>query len=477
MLQGTAVPGSSDGGARAFRPTADPAFLWRGPQYEVALTLMQAAVVGDGGLLVLTGPPGTGKTVLTQSLVAELRDSPVLVGRVLCPSFEDIDFVRMVALAFGLPARFETREAFLVAFERFVADAHANGQRVLLVIDEAQSLSPAALAGIKAMLPSGSGGRGEGPAATVLLAGHAELVDKLREAGLDPDVGCRLHPLSRDQVEAYVAHRLGVVGITGNRFTPESIRQVWISSGGIPRSINALCYHALSRHSMESRALVTSATVLNCAEEVANSLAPSDPRANAKATAPAARQRRVGLKAAVAAAAMIAAIALSVVALRALPAPETRAVPMRQAPPAPASQAPTSHVVPPSSNEERRTADGPGGGAVVPGPEPTAGNPASLPRLALTPEPRPAEAAKPIEVPRKPAEVVKPEPAPAKSPEHRSTAARSPEPKPSAPKPVTAQVASPQPGEKPQLVRSGEEFDPSRIIDWLLKDTPESKED
>lgn len=424
------VPASSDGGARAFRPTADPAFLWRGPQYEVALTLLRAAVVGDGGLLVLTGPPGTGKTVSTQSLTTELQDAPLVVGRVLCPSFEDLDFVRMVALAFGLPARWETRQAFLDSFARFAADARASNQRLLLVIDEAQMLSPAALAGIRALLPPRDRSREEGPSIAVLLAGHPELLGKLREVDLEPDVSCRLHPLSRDQVEAYIGHRLGVVGITANRFTPESVRQIWISSGGIPRSINALCYCALTRHSQESRALVTSATVLGCAEELARAVARPDTDEGQRAAERIFRLPRwIGLKTAVAAAAMITAIVLSVVALRALPVPESRLSPAT-----PTQRVPASKTVP-SSQEQRRSEDRPGV-TVAPDLGTAVGNPASLPRAALTPEPS------------------------------VSAAPKSPAPRAAVVRPVEPRSAAAPKALEPKV--SEKDFDASRVIDWVL---------
>ena len=265
---GTRENSARDGGARAFQPAADPAFLWLGSQYGAAITLLRAAIMGDGGLLVLTGVPGTGKTVLTQTLAADMHDSPVLVGRLLYPIYEGTDFLRAVALAFGLPARFDSAEAFAEVFERFLADTHAAGRRALLIIDEAHTLPMSVLSAMRSTFVRADASAERPGCFALLLAGHHELLDRLREARLEPDVSCRFHTLTREQTDAYVSHRLHVAGIQSNRFSAEAIRQIWTTSGGVPRTINALCYAALGTQRLESRALVTSPTVLQCAKEL-----------------------------------------------------------------------------------------------------------------------------------------------------------------------------------------------------------------
>jgi type II secretory pathway predicted ATPase ExeA len=330
-----------DGGARAFQVVADPAFLWLGAQYGAAMTLLRAAIVGDGGLLALTGPAGAGKTVLTQALAADLSDSPIRVGRILYPNFEGLDFLRAVALSFGLPARFATAEAFATAFDRFLADTQAAGKRVLLIIDEAHTLPLPVLDTVRS-LPFRPDPAGEpAPSFQLLLAGQPELLEKLRQARLEPDVTCRLHPLTREQIDAYIGHRLRVAGVMTNRFSAEAVRQIWTTSGGIPRVINALCSRALGTQSLESRALVTSPTVLQCAKDLQ-----IPPVAVVPAGPPPRRSRplwRAGKRAAlgaVAAAAVIGAIAAVVVGLRAVPvrdagvptAPAAAIVPARAEP-------------------------------------------------------------------------------------------------------------------------------------------------
>jgi general secretion pathway protein A len=301
--------------------------------------MLRAAVIGDGGLLVLAGQPGTGKTVLTQALAADVNEAPIVVGWLAYPSFEGLDFLRAVALAFGLPARFDGPEGFNRLFERFLGDTRAGGRRPLLIIDEAQALPESVLQTMRS-LPVGPDPTGERPSLSVLLAGHAELLDRLRLARLDADVTCRLHPLTREQTEAYIAHRLRVAGITHNRFSPEAVRQIWGLAEGVPRVINALCYCALGMQRQESRALVTSPTVLAAARELELGGLPAAREAEpaeAQVVNPWPPPRR-GRRAAVAVA-IIAALALTAVALQARSAPSTGQAPRTPvtAPAAPAA--------------------------------------------------------------------------------------------------------------------------------------------
>jgi general secretion pathway protein A len=458
------TPPPPDGGARAFQPTADPTFLWLGPQHGAALTMLRAAVIGDGGLLVLAGPPGTGKTVLTQALAADVNEAPIAVGWLAYPNFEGLDFLRAIALAFGLPARFDAPEGFHRLFERFLGDARAGGRRPLLIIDEAQALPESVLQTMRS-LPVGPDPAGERPSLSVLLAGHADLLDRLRLANLEADVTCRLHPLTREQTEAYIAHRLRVAGITNNRFSPEAIRTIWGLAEGVPRVINALCYCALGMQRQESRALVTSPTVLAAARELElGAPAPARVAETAELQVPNAwPPPRRGRRAATAAA-IIAALALTAVALQARSAPDSG---QGSPPPAAVPSAPAALDSPASSPP------GPGA-AAVPDAEPAAmtsrpaAEPALLPRAAAAASSgSAATGAEPSIVPAVAGGLPAPAAVRPSAPTVPQAAAVA---RAAAPGAAVARAGNGEPAvsRAPRPGDAGADPDPGRVIDWLL---------
>jgi hypothetical protein len=386
-----------------------------------------------------------------------------VVGWLAYPSFEGVDFMRAVALAFGLPGRFDAPEEFRRMFERFLGDVRAGGRRPLLIIDEAQALPGSVLESMRA-LPIGPDPAGDRPSFSVLLAGHPELLDRLRAARLEPDVSCRLHPLTREQTEAYIAHRLRVAGISNNRFSPEAIRQIWTLAGGVPRVINTLCYYALGMQRQESRALVTSPTVLAAAREFELDVpgapreeAPAEPPAPAPVAAwpPARRGRRAA--AAVAAAAIVAALALTAVALQARPSPDAgKPRPSPAALDIPGAGSSRAGVIATDAEIESRTG--------APAPEP-----ALLPRAAAEPPagnvPVAGSAAISI-VPatgtRPPAEVVPP-------PDRAVPLPRTDGAAPAGRLRIPAGAVTPVVAAAPPSRDRGAEPDPARVIDWLLE--------
>jgi type II secretory pathway predicted ATPase ExeA len=244
-----------------FQQNLDPRFLWIGDRYAEVLAALKSGVLENKGLLLLTGDVGTGKTTLTNALIEALRDHAD-VAKVPYPRLESLDFFRVVATAYGLTAPVDSRKMFLVALERFLAEAAVKARSVLLVIDEAQSLSPELFEEIWSLAATAS-------PVNVLLVGQTELqamLSKAEGAGRGPGMAITrtIDPLTASDVGAYIQHRLRVAGATQNPFGPEAIRAIFALSRGIPRVINAICDLALVSGSEHALQTIDSETIQNC---------------------------------------------------------------------------------------------------------------------------------------------------------------------------------------------------------------------
>ena len=232
---------------RAFANTPDPAFVYRSPAFaEGFARLVYDATELRGGLSLITGEIGCGKTMLAQALADGLADSPCDVIALPYPKVTPTQLLASVARAIGIDPPPRGKLAVIVALGARLAQLHQNGRRPVLVVDEAQLASPSLLEEIR--LLTNYEDRQDKHLHVVLL-GQPELRDRVRKRPqIDQRVSLRFHvePMEPGDVRGYVEHRLRVAGWSGGPlFTDGALTTLATRSHGVPRRVNTLATQAL----------------------------------------------------------------------------------------------------------------------------------------------------------------------------------------------------------------------------------------
>ena len=232
---------------RAFANTPDPDFVYRSPSFaEGFARLVYDATELRGGLSLITGEIGCGKTMLAQALADGLVDSPCDVITLPYPKVTPMQMLATVARGIGLDSPPRAKLDVIVALRERLREQHAAGRRAVLIVDEAQLATPSLLEEIR--LLTNFEDRQDKHLHVVLL-GQPELRDRVRKRPqIDQRVSLRFHvePMEADDVRGYVAHRLCVAGRKGAPlFTPAALSVLAARSGGVPRRVNTLATQGL----------------------------------------------------------------------------------------------------------------------------------------------------------------------------------------------------------------------------------------
>ncbi|HEY9150185.1 MAG TPA: AAA family ATPase, partial [Gammaproteobacteria bacterium] len=265
---------------RPFSIAPDPRFLFMSARHREALAHLLYGVGEGGGFVQLTGEVGTGKTTLCRALLEQLPDN-VDVALILNPKVTALELIATLCdeLRVPYPAGTDSIKTLTDALNRYLLQAHAAGRRTVLLIDEAQNLSPEVLEQVR-LLTNLETQREK--LLQVILIGQPELRDllardDLRQLAQRITARYHLEPMNRTETEAYVLHRLQVGGASGSLFGRGAFDALQRLSGGVPRLINVLADRALLGAYVENRAQVTTPVLRRAAREVLPAPAPARP--------------------------------------------------------------------------------------------------------------------------------------------------------------------------------------------------------
>jgi general secretion pathway protein A len=232
---------------RPFNLVPDPAFLFLSKSHEEALAHLTYAIQQGDGFVEITGEVGTGKTTLCRVLLENLDDDTD-VAYILNPKLDAIQLLKSINDEFHIESSADNTKDLIDTLNQFLIDKKAQGQTIILLIDEAQNLSMPVMEQIRLLSNLETT---KSKLIQIILVGQPELEEmlnshELRQLAQRITLSCHLRPLDLKETRDYILHRIGVAAKRQSvSFSKSAYRVIYRFSHGIPRLINVICDRAL----------------------------------------------------------------------------------------------------------------------------------------------------------------------------------------------------------------------------------------
>jgi putative secretion ATPase (PEP-CTERM system associated) len=271
--------------SKPFQLNPDPNFYFGSKQHRRAMAYLEYGLHQNEGFIVVTGEVGAGKTTIVRGLLNKLDSTKVVAAQLVSTQLDADDTLRMVAAAFGVRTKDLGKSDVLLALEAFLVSVAHQGKRCLLIVDEAQNLTPHAVEELRML--SNFQFETQGLLQSFLI-GQPEFrnimqsphMQQLRQRVI---AACHIGPMDQEETRAYVEHRLKCAGYEGRPlFDDKAYTALFQASGGVPRRINSLCDRLLLSGFLGGKSKFKAADIEELAKELneetlAPGVAPQDP--------------------------------------------------------------------------------------------------------------------------------------------------------------------------------------------------------
>jgi len=255
---------------KPFAITPDPRYLYMSARHADALAHLIYGISESGGFIQLTGEVGTGKTTLIRSLLEQLP-AKAEIALILNPQLSTLEFLQVICHELRIPApRDDSVRARIDALNSHLLRAYAEDRRIVLIVDEAQALTPELLEQIRLLTNLETPKK---KLLQIILIGQPELREllerpEMRQVAQRITGRYHLEPLGKEDTALYVRHRMNVAGAQRDVFDRAAIRALYRRSRGIPRLINVVADRALLAAYTRDQRTVGGALVASAAAEV-----------------------------------------------------------------------------------------------------------------------------------------------------------------------------------------------------------------
>jgi general secretion pathway protein A len=254
---------------KPFEVAADPQFIWFSQKHAEAVSMFQEAIQRNNKLLVLIGDVGTGKTTFLKYFLKKFEDKAA-VAMVPDPAMTALDFINYLSAEFNMAKHFKSPGDFLFELTNFLRENDSKKPSIFLAIDESHHISFEFFQIIRALFNLKVEGK---KLIHILLVGQAKILKvlqrgKAKAAEPTDHVRCQLDPLTKNETQQYIQHRLKIAGSEKEIFTQEAIPEIYSFSLGYPTMINIICDRALLTGYVDGLTLIDKNVVTECAKEL-----------------------------------------------------------------------------------------------------------------------------------------------------------------------------------------------------------------
>ncbi len=231
---------------KPFSLLPDPEYLYLSRHHQRALTLLEYGILNQAGFCVISGKAGAGKTTLIRYLLNRFEeDTTIGLLSNTHESFEEL--LAWILMSFDLPHQGKTKTELYQSFVDFLIEQYAQKRHTVLIIDEAQNMSPATLEELR-MLSNINADKDQ--LLQMILMGQPGLLKNLQRPELRQfaqriAVDYKLEAMNKDETCTYIRHRLKIAGREADIFDEGACKAIYYHSRGLPRLINLLCDTAL----------------------------------------------------------------------------------------------------------------------------------------------------------------------------------------------------------------------------------------
>ena len=257
--------------AKPFQLSPDPGFFYPSSGHKRAMAYLSYGLSLAEGFIIITGEVGAGKTMLVRNLFREFDNGNIVISQLVSTQLDADDTLRTVAAGYGLPHEGLSKSTLLSKLETFLQHCKRQGKRVLLIVDEAQNLTPRAVEELRMISNFQMGNQ---PLLQSFLLGQPEFRNTLQSPEMlqlrqRVIASYHLGPINEAETHDYIEFRLSTAGWKGDpKFTDEAYKRIFAFTGGIPRKINTLCDRLMVFGMLEEKHVFD----LDMVEEVINDL-------------------------------------------------------------------------------------------------------------------------------------------------------------------------------------------------------------
>ena len=262
---------------KPFTLVPNPEYLFLSKSHEEILAHLTYAISQGDGFVEITGEVGTGKTTLCRAFLESL-DKSIEAAYIFNPKLDALQLLKVINDEFGIDSSPDNTKDLIDILNAFLITKKAAGQKILVLIDEAQNLSLEVLEQLRLLSNLETTQK---KLLQIILVGQPELGEilashQLRQLGQRITINCRLAPLTFQETRDYIRHRISLASHrAGPHFDKGSFRAIYNFSRGVPRLINIACDRALlngfTRNSFNITASITKEAIKELTHEKSSS--------------------------------------------------------------------------------------------------------------------------------------------------------------------------------------------------------------